>query len=99
MRKLLRAKDGLLFCGQIEERNRLTIDSCEFLKFDVVDAAFTQFTLGDEGSALAHFRANFTLTQASLFARLFQTAAKMFVGFLILTVSWVHTHEVYSLVD
>jgi hypothetical protein len=30
---------------------------------------------------------------------LFQTAAKIFVSFLILTVSWVHTHEEYSPVD
>jgi hypothetical protein len=60
--------EGLLFRRQIEERNGLTIDSCEFLQFDVVDTAFAQFALGDERSALAHFRANLTLTQASLFA-------------------------------
>jgi hypothetical protein len=40
------------------------------LEFDVVDAAFAKFALGDEGSAFAHFRANLTLTQVSLFARL-----------------------------
>jgi hypothetical protein len=83
--------EGLLFRRQIEERNGLTIDSCEFLQFDVVDTAFAQFALGDERSALAHFRANLTLTQASLFARLFQSTAKILVSFLILTISWVHT--------
>lgn len=99
MSQLLRAENDPLFRGQVEERNRLTINSRELLKFDVIDAAFAQLAFGDEGSALAHFRANLTLTQASLFARLRQTATKIFVGFLILAVSWVHTHEVYSPVD
>jgi hypothetical protein len=84
---------------QIEEGNGLTIKLGESLELDVIDATFAQLALGDEGGTLTHLRANFPLSQANLRTRLFQTMAKVFVGFLILMVLWVHTLEIYSPVD
>ena len=83
-------KCDVLFRREIEERNRLAIDAGQLLQFHVVNAPFTQFALGYEGSALAHLGADFPLRHAGLFSRLYKTAAKCLVGFLIFPISGIH---------